>query len=66
MPQPGGSKVRALSPSGKAPTTRVRRLISRDALKRIIGADAPPVLAGKGQVRERLGNARRHPIPPAC
>ena len=29
MPQPAAARLRALSPSGNAPTTRVRRLISR-------------------------------------
>jgi hypothetical protein len=63
MPQSGGSEVEGALPVWKRTEhSRSAPYLAHDALEGIIGSDAPPVLAGKGQVRERVGNARRHPF----
>src|SRR6516164_7408449 len=63
MPQPGGSEVEgALAVWKRTDYSRPSPYLAHDALKRIVGADAPPVLAGTGKVRERLGRRDRHPF----
>ena len=55
------TSMRAELPSGKLPTTRVRRRISRfSRLNDIIGTDAGPVFAGKIAVSQRFLNAVLH------
>jgi hypothetical protein len=53
------ARLRTELPSGKAPTTRVRRRIfARDPLERIAGPDAALVLFRERVVRHGLGHGR--------
>jgi len=55
------ARLRAELPSGKAPTTRVRRRISRMMRSSgLLDADAAPTLLGKRVVRQGLRHGRLH------
>jgi len=53
------AKLMAELPSGKAPTTQVAPTnLAHDALERIVGPDAPPVLFWERVIRQGLGHGR--------
>src|SRR5262249_1013835 len=54
------ARLSADSPSGNAPTTRVRRRISRRM--RFVGANPPPMLLWEGVVGERLLDRHFHQL----
>jgi hypothetical protein len=62
MSEPGRGQIeRALAIRECAHDTSAAPDLTHDPLERVVGADAPPVLARKGQVGEGLGNCRRDP-----
>ena len=59
MPEPGRGEVERRLPVGeRAHDARTPSDFAQDALERIVGADAPPVLLREGVVGERLLDPR--------
>src|SRR5262245_62818672 len=61
MAQPGRGEVQGRLPVGKgADHARAPPDLAQDALERIVGADAPPMLLWEGIVGQRLVHAPSH------